>query len=358
MKFAKAEILGKLQGSLKGPRILSGKTYEKIGTDVKILSEDLPNHGYEPGEFPRGITTPHAFQHTIITALKRNVEVRAELGGLLKHSKQSGGYRKGFQRTKSNAFYPGDTAYLLYETPQRLLLPLAAVAPQMNSRKNHLAAPLCGEVGNLLQNILFGAAHRLSPKMGDDAVGAESLTSLLNFHKPPGMPKKAVEPQIIPGGPAARRPRKLMILRQRLPPKKSFCEKGYAVLDSVSHHKIRLGKGFSGTKEILSITAAEDTPTPRRDAGEAPQKGTAFALRQSGDRTGDHDTEIPGGGGHHLPSSFGKERAKGLGLVLIGAASQGLKSHTKGTALFSHRKEILPRRGRERQAPRPRRSPP
>jgi hypothetical protein len=87
----------------------------------------------------------------------------------------------------------------------------------MNSRKNHLAAPLCGKTGDFFQDLFFGTAHGLSSKAGDDAVGTESLAPLLDLHKPPGMPEKPGEPKIIPGGPAARRPRKLMILLQRLP---------------------------------------------------------------------------------------------------------------------------------------------
>ncbi len=346
VKLSETEFLHGFQGPFEGGGILSGKAHEKIRADVEILSENTPGLRKDMGKIPNAVPSPHFLEYLIVSALKGNVEMRAELRSLSKHCKKIGGYGKGLQRTKTDAPHSGDAPDLLHQPSQRFSSATASVAAEMNSRENDLPAPSPDKAGDLFHNILLPAAYGFPPKMGDNAVGAEVAASILDFHESPGVPEKTGKKEGIPGVPGPRRPRKLLILLQRLSSKQSFRKKGNAVFDAVSHHQIRFGERLFPTEKVLGIATAENAAAFGRPPGKTAKDGTPFSFRQGGDGAGEKNSQVPGRLGNHLPSSFEKHGPQGLRLVLVGTASQGLDGHPgRPRNDFIHRQSFLPRQG-------------
>jgi len=345
VKFAEIHLLHHLQRSFKSLGVFAGKSHEKIRAHMHMLPENIPDQRKNIRELPHRIASLHAPQHFIVSALKRNMKMRAELRCIPKHCKKCGGYGEGLQRTKTDTPNPGYTAYLLHQSPQRLSVSGSSVTPKVNSRENDFPASSRGKPANLLQDSLFRTAYGFSPKMGDDAVGTEMVTSILNLHEPPGMPEKAEKLQVIPGIPGLGSPLELLILLQGFSAEKGFRKLRNSILDTVPHYKIRFGKGFFMAQKILGITAAENTPASRRLPEKTAEKSTAFAFRHGGDGTGKKNSQIPGRLRNHIPSSFKKHGTQGLRLVLVGSASQSMKRYPKGPFLPTHPKRVLPGQG-------------
>jgi hypothetical protein len=345
VKFAEIHLLRHLQSSFKRLGVLAGKSHEKIRAHVHMLPENIPDQRKNIRELPHRIASLHTPQHFIVSALKRNMKMRAELSCIPKHCKKCRGYGEGLQRTKTDTPDPGYTAYLLHQSSQGLSIFGSSVTPEMNSRENDFSASSRGEPANLLQDILFRAAYGFSPKMGDNAVGAEMIASVLDLHESPGMPEKAEKPQFIPGIPALGRPLELMVLLQGFSAEKGFRKVRDSMLDTVPHHEVRFGKGFFMAQKVLGIATAENASASRRLPEETAEKSAAFAFRHGGDGTGKENSQIPGGFRHHLPSSFEEHGAQSLRLVLVGSASQGLKRYPEGPSFPTHPECILPGQG-------------
>ena len=134
--------------------------------------------------FLRRISPVHPFQSSVASALKRQMKMRAYF------RKRRNAFHKflcddpGFQRSQPDS---SDPFYIVDGTDQRqkifffLILKIHSVGAEMDSCKNHLLVSLCRKCFHLVDDLIRPAAAHPSSGIGNNAVCAELVASVLNF---------------------------------------------------------------------------------------------------------------------------------------------------------------------------------
>ncbi len=148
-----------------------------------------------------GVFPPHSFEHAIVAALERQVEIGTELfplGHTVDKTLLDG---RRLDRGEPYAVEAANRAETIDEIGERAAA--VVVRPHVYAGDDDLAVPLFHERARLADAVVEVAAPRGTSALGDDAVRTDEAAPFLNFEIRAGM--RRVEPHRIDGEVLARR---------------------------------------------------------------------------------------------------------------------------------------------------------
>ena len=327
-----AHLLQKGAAGLKVLLRLAGETADAVGgkTDrpAAVGFTQLPHHLQVLGG---GVGPAHPAQCGVAAALQAEVELGAELVHRGHPADALGGEHIGVQAAQPDALDALHRGAALDQLVQ-VGAGVGAVAGQGDGAEHRLPVAGGGQLAQLGQDALLGAAAHRAPRPRDDAVGAAAVAAVLHLDEGPGVGLEAVHRQLLEGlvplvGLDGHDP---LVPFQHLV---DIAQNGPAVGGAADH----VGLGHAGGRLGAGLG-----PAARHDGNSAgvlplglPQPLAAFLGTEIGHGAAVDDVDV----GvlavwHHGKAAALEQLFQRLGLVQVHLASKGIKTNTHGVSFL------------------------